>query len=182
MEGDNHMRLSRRHLLRSTLVAAGSLIVAPSLGLASIPSHRKLAFNNLHTGEKLSITYAENGQYIPGALTEINHILRDFRTGDIKAIDPRLLDTVHDLHQIMESNQPFGIISGYRSPATNQALHDHSNNVAVKSQHLLGKAIDLVLPGHDTTQLCRAAKSLRRGGVGYYPEFVHVDTGPVRYW
>jgi len=50
--------------------------------------------------------------------------------------------------------------------------------------HTQGKAIDIRLPGHSLSSLHQTAVSLRGGGVGYYPksDFVHVDTGRVRYW
>ena len=99
-------------------------------------------------------------------------------------MDPGLFDVLHDLRDAMESREAFHIISGYRSPATNAMLHNRSSGVATKSLHMKGMATDIALPGRDLAKLRDAAKSLRRGGVGYYPKpgFVHVDTGRVRYW
>ena len=110
--------------------------------------------------------------------------MRDFRTGDIHAIDVRLLDLLVALHQRMGSARPFDVISGYRSPATNAMLAAESNGVAKHSLHMEGKAIDIRLGDRRLTDLQVAALSLRRGGVGYYPQsnFVHVDVGPPRSW
>jgi uncharacterized protein YcbK (DUF882 family) len=129
-------------------------------------------------------TYWVNGSYIPEALAEIDRNLRDLRTGDVHPIDPQLVDLLHDLELKMRSKAPFEVISGYRSPATNAQLASASGGVARKSFHLRGMAIDIRLPDRNLRQLRKAALSLRRGGVGYYPkpDFVHVDVGPVRSW
>jgi uncharacterized protein YcbK (DUF882 family) len=145
---------------------------------------RSLSFYNLHTGETLRTTYFENGRYIPGALEEVNFILRDFRQNEIKPIDPNLLDLLVRIHQRLDTNQPFDIISGYRSPRTNAMLHARSEGVAVHSLHVDGRAIDICVPGRSLINVRRAAMTLFGGGVGYYPRsgFVHVDTGRIRYW
>jgi uncharacterized protein YcbK (DUF882 family) len=145
---------------------------------------RSISLANLHTGENLKSTYWESGHYIPEALAEIDRNLRDFRTGDVHPIDPELVDLLHDLKLKMRSKTPFEVISGYRSPKTNAQLASESRSVARKSFHLRGMAIDIRLPDCDLRQLRKAALSLRRGGVGYYPkpDFVHVDVGPVRSW
>lgn len=176
--------ISRRSLLRNTLIATASLAVAtPSISLAAQGCTRKLCLHNLHTGEKVSTTYIENGSYIPEALSEINYVLRDFRTNEIKPIDPKLMDILYDIQTVTDSSETFQIISGYRSPQTNAALRQQSHSVAQNSYHILGRAIDISLPGRSTSQLRDAAKFLKRGGVGYYPgQFVHVDTGDIRYW
>ncbi|HHO59512.1 MAG TPA: DUF882 domain-containing protein, partial [Thiotrichales bacterium] len=104
--------------------------------------------------------------------------------GDIHPMDTDLLDLLVTLNHKLGGKQPFQIISGYRSPKTNAALHRKSNGVAVRSLHMQGKAIDIRLPGCKLAELRRAALNCRRGGVGYYPKsnFVHVDTGRVRHW
>jgi uncharacterized protein YcbK (DUF882 family) len=145
---------------------------------------RKLSFNHLHTGERLNITYYEQGQYDPAALNQVRHLLRDFRTGDTHEIDPKLLDLLHATSRKTECILPFQVISGYRSPATNAMLHDHSGEVAKASLHMEGMAIDIHQPGVDLIHTYSAARSLGAGGVGYYPrsQFVHVDVGRVRHW
>jgi uncharacterized protein YcbK (DUF882 family) len=150
---------------------------------AEIPV-RRAYLHNLHTGEWLDEVYFEGGRYVPGALAEAMRVLRDWRNGAEHMIDPGLFDLLHDLRTGLETSAPFQIISGYRSPATNAMLHDHSGEVAAKSQHLLGKALDIRVEGVDLSRLHRAALAAKRGGVGYYPasNFVHVDVGPVRRW
>jgi uncharacterized protein YcbK (DUF882 family) len=175
--------LSRRHLLQ----AAGSLVtlaLAPLPSFARTSSARELSFYHTHTSEKLSVVYAENGRYVPGALREINYLLRDFRSGDVHTIDPRLLDLLHGVQVRTGSRGTFEVISGFRSPTTNETLRHRSSGVARNSMHLKGQAIDVRLTGAATLNLRRAAISMRRGGVGYYPgaDFVHLDTGRVRTW
>lgn len=145
---------------------------------------RHLRFLHLHTSEKLDIVYAENGIYMPDALAEVNHLLRDFRTGDVHRIDPKLLDILHSVQELTGGNGAFEVISGFRSPATNESLRHKSNGVAKKSLHLQGQAIDVRLSDAATRNLRKAAVALRRGGVGYYPDsdFVHLDTGKIRTW
>jgi uncharacterized protein YcbK (DUF882 family) len=146
---------------------------------------RRLSFYNLHTGERLDTLYWSRGDYVAKGLRRINHILRDFRTGEVESIDVRLLDALYELRRRVDSRQPFHVISGYRSPKTNAMLVSQSNGgVAKKSYHLRGMAIDLRLPERDLAQLRRTAMDMQRGGVGYYPSsgFIHVDVGPVRYW
>lgn len=179
--------LSRRRFLRN--MAYGSLLTfgSPMLAKAStghIPSHKSLAFQNTHTGDKLKLTYFEQGRYIEDALQEINYVMRDFRTGDIHPIDPALLDQLYDLKRTLGASKPFHIISGYRSPFTNAMLRKQSHGVARKSLHMLGKAIDVRIPGVETRVLRNAALAMRQGGVGYYrsSDFVHLDTGYFRTW
>ena len=145
---------------------------------------RTLAFYNTHTGEQLKAVYWAQGNYIADSLGEINFILRDYRTNEIKNIDTRLLDLLFAIRNELETQQPFEVISGYRSPETNAFLRAHSSGVAEHSLHLVGEAIDIRTPGRDLRVLQKTAAALKGGGVGYYPksDFVHVDVGRVRYW
>ena len=145
---------------------------------------RTLRFDHTHTGESLSVEYWRQGAYEPQALDAVNRLLRDFRTGDVHPIDPALLDLLHDLRNVTGTSRPFAVISAYRSPATNAALREHSDGVASKSLHLVGKAIDIRLGDVPLETLRSAALSRRAGGVGFYAasNFVHVDTGRVRAW
>ncbi len=176
---------SRRRLLKFGLLAAASYLT-PSLAQAApqTATERMLAFHNLHTGERLQTVYWQNGVYIETALTDINFILRDHRTGDVISIDTSLLDLLHLLQLKLNTEQPFHIISGYRSPKTNAMLRRQGRKVAKKSMHMKGRAIDLRIPTRSTKAVRRAALALRLGGVGCYPKsgFVHVDTGRVRQW
>jgi uncharacterized protein YcbK (DUF882 family) len=174
--------LHRREFLRAGgLLLAG--VAAPAIARASTDV-RALAFDNIHTGEKLNIDYWTSGQYIPGALSTINHLLRDYRNEEVHIIDPRLLDLLNRLHTTLGSAMPFQVISGYRSPATNALLHAESHGVAAKSLHMQGMAIDIRLADRRLEDLHIAAQAMRNGGVGYYPasDFVHVDVERVRYW
>ncbi|MDR3512814.1 MAG: DUF882 domain-containing protein [Caulobacteraceae bacterium] len=145
---------------------------------------RTVALDNLHTGESMQAVYWDQGEYIPDVLDAVNVHLRDYRTGDVHQIDPRLLDLLDSISNLTEAKSSFQVISGYRSPATNAMLHERSDEVAKKSFHMSGMAIDIRLPSVELRHLHAAATSLGRGGVGYYPEsnFVHVDVGPVRSW
>ncbi len=145
---------------------------------------RALAFRNLHTEETLDAVYFDQGDYVPDALQAIDKVLRDFRTGEVHPISPRLLDVLFDLQANTEARGAFQIVSGYRSPQTNDELREKSAEVAKRSLHMDGMAIDLYLDALDLSRLRDAAMDMSRGGVGYYPEsrFVHVDVGPVRHW
>ena len=162
---------------------AARILPASSSSFSALPE-RSLSFYNLHTDEKLKTVYWAQGEYIPGSLDDIHHILRDFRTNELHPIDTRLLDLLCELNSTMETRGPFQIISGYRSPKTNASLREHSTGVAEKSLHLKGMAADIRLPDRSIAQLRDAARSLKAGGVGYYPasQFVHVDVGRVRTW
>lgn len=179
--------VTRRNLLKMGLMAAVPALI-PSAAMAAyrvIPKRsRTLSFYNLHTGESLKTTYFAKGEYIPGALHEINHILRDWRQDEVKSIDPALLDLLAGIRHRLDTSQPFQIISGYRTPKTNAMLHFASEGVAVHSLHLDGKAIDICVEGRSLKNVRRAAISMFGGGVGYYPRtgFVHVDTGRIRFW
>ncbi len=179
--------VSRRNLLKIGLMTVGSALI-PGAAIAAyrvIPHRaRSLSFYNLHTGESLKTTYFANGEYIPGALHEINFILRDWRQNEIKPIDPALLDLLVGIQHRLATKEPFQIISGYRTPKTNAMLHFATEGVAVHSLHLDAKAIDICVEGRSLKNVRRAAMSMFGGGVGYYPRtgFVHVDTGRLRFW
>lgn len=177
-------QLTRRRFLAwgAALTGAPMLALAPRARAASIA--RSLAFEHTHTGERLAITYAQGDRYVPEGIAAVERLLRDFRTGEQHAIDPALLDQLHTLAQITGTRTAFQVISGYRSPGTNQKLRAASRGVASHSLHLEGRAIDVRLADVPLADLRDAALSLRAGGVGYYasPQFVHVDTGRVRRW
>ena len=175
--------VSRRRFL-GAFASAVPLVAAPRLLFAESSAPRALRFIHTHTGEHLAVEYFHHGQYVDDALATVNHFLRDFRTGDVHAIDPGLLDLLHGLTDLTGSARPFQVISGYRSPVTNEMLRHRSEGVAAGSLHMKGQAIDIRLADVPLAHLRSAALSIRRGGVGYYPasDFVHVDTGRVRAW
>jgi uncharacterized protein YcbK (DUF882 family) len=164
--------------------AAGLHPLARALAATATPPVHRLKFYHIHTGEKLDIAYRERGALIPGALTEVNRYLRDFRTEQVHDIDVPLLDALHELFTTFDGRGNFEVISGYRSPHTNAVLRHVTTGVAENSLHIQGRAIDVRLTSAKTLALRDAALVLRRGGVGYYPEsnFVHLDTGAFRSW
>lgn len=184
--------LHRRAFLGLGAMAAATALSPLKVQAAPAADSRKgvlrsLSFFNTHTGERVKSTYCCNGEYDSAALAQLNHILRDFRVNEVKAIDPKLFDLLHELSGVLETDRPFHIISGYRSPHTNAALRARGGaqtGVASQSLHMVGKAIDIRVPGVKLDHLRGAARALKLGGVGYYPSsnFVHVDTGRVRFW
>ncbi|MDH3303689.1 MAG: DUF882 domain-containing protein [Gammaproteobacteria bacterium] len=176
-------------LLRNTSSIVLLLILASFATVSQgtlVKDARELSFYHTHTGKRLDIVYARNGHYVPSALEEINNFLFDFRTGDTVAMDPELLDLIYDVREALGSDSTYQVVSAYRSPKTNEMLRGKSQNsgVARKSQHILGKAIDVRLEGVKTQKLRDQAIAMKRGGVGYYEasDFVHMDTGRIRRW
>jgi uncharacterized protein YcbK (DUF882 family) len=168
-------------------------LLAPLLGHAGTESispaahEYRLRFYHTHTGERLNVVYRRGDRYIPGALDELDHFLRDHRTGDVRHFDPRLFDLLYDLTASLgDSGGEIDVICGYRTPWSNEFLRTRSvhTGVALHSLHMQAEAIDIRLPGIPTAELRDAALRLHRGGVGYYrsSDFVHVDVGRVRQW
>jgi uncharacterized protein YcbK (DUF882 family) len=177
--------LARRKLLSLGLSAAASLIVANPVQAAirKLPE-RSLHLYNIHTGEWLKTTYWAEGRYRSGAVAQVSKFLRDHRSGDVHPMDPKLLDLMGAVHRKFGNKGALHVISGYRSPNTNAMLASASDGVAHNSLHMQGKAVDIRIPGHSVRYVGKAARSLKGGGVGIYPasDFVHIDTGRVRYW
>ena len=181
---------SRRTILKGlsglalTTAATTFLPPAPTFAHNLDGSPRALAFLNSHTGDELDVVYWAEGRYQPDALKQLDYVMRDWRSGEVAPIDSKLFDLLHLLRKDMDTEAPFAIVSGYRSPATNAKLREHSNGVAKRSLHMKGKAIDVSLPGRRLSSLRDMAVSVRAGGVGYYPKsgFIHIDTGRVRSW
>ena len=172
----------RRRFLQG---AGAALVLLPFAATwARTPARRSLSFVHTHTGERLSSVYFQDGEYRVGELARINQLLRDFRTGDVHSIDTGVLDILADLRVLADRDEPYEVISGYRSPLTNAALRRQSSGVAEHSLHLQGRAIDVRLPGFPTHKLRELALDMGRGGVGFYAQsdFVHLDNGRVRYW
>lgn len=179
---------ARRRFLGFGLASLALPLAAKLPALAaepSLPPDRGLSFYNTHTGERDAAEYCRDGCLVPGSLVRINHILRDTRTEEVMDIDVGLLDLLTLLAAELAAAEPFHVISGYRSPKTNEYLRTHGGGgVAANSLHLVGKAVDIRVPGVALRRLYDAAVGLRRGGVGLYPasDFVHVDVGRVRTW
>jgi uncharacterized protein YcbK (DUF882 family) len=145
---------------------------------------RRLHLYSTNTGESFNRVYWADGDYIPEALAEINHLLRDYRANQIKEIDPNLLDLLFNLNHKLEIDNPYHVISGYRTPRTNAMLRKRNRSVARNSLHMAGMAVDLRMPDLPVKYLCNAALEMHCGGVGYYARrgFVHLDVGDVRTW
>jgi uncharacterized protein YcbK (DUF882 family) len=176
----------RRFLKLSILSLLATLKPLQALGAVSSGTDKVKHLNlfNIHTRESVSRCYCDQGQYVSRALDDINWLMRDHRTNEVRPIDPQLLDLLHTVSLKFPTPPVFHIISGYRSPATNARLRRESGKVAQNSFHMYGKAVDLRLPGYTTRNLRKDFVRLQSGGVGYYgrSDFIHIDTGPVRFW
>ncbi len=180
---------------RATIAVTLALLLSPVYLLptsakeasapASHPREYRLRLYHTHTGERIDIVYRNGDNYLPEALAQLDHFLRDHRTGEVHHYSPGVFDLLVDLTaQVGHPGAEYQIICGYRTPWSNNFLRSHSAGVAEHSLHMQAEAIDVRLPGTTTEELRNAALSLHRGGVGYYPrsEFVHVDVGRVRQW
>lgn len=185
------MTWTRRQLLQAGGATAGlalsGLAAVPSKGSAAgvpAPVAKRLSLVNLHTTERLDLTYCRGTDYVPGALSAISVLLRDARSDQRHAIDPTLMDTLYDVARQLEVDAVFQVISGYRSPSSNEVLRERNAGVARHSLHLEGRAIDVRLAGVGSAVLAACAREMNRGGVGYYrkSDFVHLDTGAYRTW
>ncbi|SON48328.1 DUF882 domain-containing protein [Vibrio tapetis] len=177
--------LNRRKFIQLASAGFVTTTLMPTQALASLASKpRNIVFNNLHTGEKIETCYFDGSTYVTEELDRINHICRDFRRNESHPMDKLLLDKISAIQSALGTNAEVQIISGYRSPATNEMLRGKSSGVAKKSHHMLGKAIDFRLEGVALADVRKAAISLKAGGVGYYPgsNFIHIDTGATRSW
>jgi uncharacterized protein YcbK (DUF882 family) len=152
---------------------------------ASVSLDHHLRLYHTHTGERIDIVYRHGDTYLPEAEAQLDHFLRDHRTGEVKHYDPHVFDILSELTQAVgRPNAEIDIICGYRSSWSNEFLRSRSSGVAKNSLHMQAHAIDIRIPGVSPEKLRDAALALHEGGVGYYPRsgFVHVDTGRVRTW
>ena len=185
IDPDAHPECRHRRRILGGVAATAAVLQMPVAHANIRPLHgRTLRFDHLHTGEQLDTTYWSEGRYLKTSLADINYLLRDFRTEEVHPIDPKLLDLLHYLQLETGNDNPFQIISGYRSPKTNAQLRASSSGVAKKSLHMQGRALDIRLPGTPLKTLHRIACNAKVGGVGLYTgsNFIHIDTGRVRYW
>ncbi len=179
--------LSRRGLLGA--FAATALIAAPTYSsafglLKGAGDIRRIKMYSGRTGESIDTIYWIEGEYIPEVLKEINYFMRDWRSDEKTKIDPRNVDIMAAAHRLMDVNEPYMMLSGYRSPSTNAMLRSRSRGVAKNSLHMKGQAADLRLESRSVGQMAKAASACASGGVGRYSRsnFVHMDCGPVRTW
>jgi len=169
-------------LLKTCLLIIAMVMVGSISG--NTGGERVLRFFHTHTGDSLHVVYFRQGEYDPRALADLRVFLADWRDGRQHDLDPQLMDILWQIQQATGSSDTWEVISAYRSPETNELLRSRSRGVAKNSQHLKGNAIDVRLRGLDLDMLRDTATTLKLGGVGYYAgsNFVHVDTGRVRYW
>jgi uncharacterized protein YcbK (DUF882 family) len=179
--------LTRRALLGA--FAATALTAAPTFANASGYLRgggdiRRIRMYSGRTGERMDMIYWIDGHYINDAVKEVNHFMRDWRTDQIKKIDLRTIDIMAASHNLLDANEPYMLLSGYRSPATNAMLRRRSRGVAKNSLHMQGQAADLRLASRSVGQMAQAASACKAGGVGRYPRsnFVHMDCGVTRTW
>jgi uncharacterized protein YcbK (DUF882 family) len=184
--GDQPVRssslLARRRVLGAAVAATTVAFIRPSKAVSFAP--RAVSLYNTHTGEWLRTVYWADGHYIPEAVRDINWVLRDHYNNEVRPMNAGILDVLGMLRHRLDTHNPFLVVCGYRSPATNHMLWVRRSGVAANSYHIKGMAIDLRCERRDLSQVHSAAMSLGAGGVGYYPrsDFVHVDCGPVRRW
>jgi len=175
------MQLSRRRLLCSALACT----FGAGAARARAENRKRIFFRNLHTSEELEVEFSSGGVFIQESLLRIRRVLRDFRTGEEHDIDPGLLDQIHGLAGSLNVDPLFDVISGFRSPETNERLREQGGGgVAKNSLHMQGRAIDVRLGAVACADLADRARGLAQGGVGYYraSNFVHLDTGAFRTW
>jgi uncharacterized protein YcbK (DUF882 family) len=182
--------ITRRRILGGAVALSGVALSGTAVSwpqtLLGAPDEaaRRIVLTNLHTGERLDIEYFREGSYLPKALMSIEVLLRDFRNQMRHTIDPKLMDYLVDVAAQIGVPPAYSVISGYRSPETNERLHERSSGVSQHSLHMQGRAIDVRMSDVDCQDLAARAESLQRGGVGYYraSDFVHLDTGAFRTW
>ncbi len=178
--------VGRRNFLAASLTTSLGLALMAKPVQASRGNSRSLSLYNPHRMEFLTVQYSVGGWYDPDAMGQINHFMRDPRTDEAIEIDGQLVDILYQIQQHAAAGEPLNVVSGYRSPRTNASMRAErrGRGVARNSYHMYGRAADIKLPGYRLARLRDIAVSLDAGGVGYYPysDFIHVDTGPVRYW
>ncbi len=165
--------------------ASASLLLCPFHSVsANVGDLRRINLYNPRTDERIDAIYYTHGEYIPGVMTEIDRILRDFRTNEMVRMDRRVIDIVSATQYMIGHDRPFSVISGFRSQRTNDALRRRTQGVAKKSYHIKGMAMDLRMNGTSVETIANIGDALGCGGVGRYStaNFVHLDSGPVRQW
>jgi uncharacterized protein YcbK (DUF882 family) len=187
MNNANSTGLTRRGLLG--VFAAATVVAAPTYSnafglLRGAGDVRRVKMYSGRSGESIDTIYWIDGQYIPEVLKEVNHFMRDLRADEAMKMSPSNLDIIAATHHMLDVNEPYMLLSGYRTPATNAMLREKSRGVASHSLHMKGMAADLRLKSRTVTQMARAAEVCSAGGVGHYyrSNFVHMDCGPVRTW
>jgi uncharacterized protein YcbK (DUF882 family) len=180
--------LSRRSVLMGGLTLSMSALIsatsfAPALAMTGTGAY-SVSFKNQRSGEVFSGVYRVGNKYLPQAFERINYVMRDVREDEIFPMDPRVIDIISIVHKYLKTDEPYTMLSGYRSPHTNAELRSHGEGVAKRSLHMSGQAIDVRMGDISAKHIRQAAVKLGAGGVGYYPRsgFVHMDSGTFRTW
>lgn len=179
---------SRRFFLKSSLAGMlilGSRLMFPESAAAHSLPEGRLRLYNAHTDERLQVTYRnQSGRYDQEALKDINYLLRCHHSKKVCQMDIQLLEFVNQVEKLVGQGKEIQIYSGYRSPSYNKLLIRLGRGAVPNSLHTVGQAMDFSIPGVRLSKVRQAAAKLRLGGVGYYGRqgFVHIDSGPVRYW
>lgn len=180
--------LSRRRLLGAfasfSMISAAPVYAGTTGFLRGAGNIRRISLRSGRTGESIDIIYWIDGKYIKPALEEVNYFMRDWREDAVANIDRRQVDILAAAHHLLDTNEPFQMLSGYRTPQTNALLRRRSRRVAKSSYHIKGMATDVRLKSRSVSQMARAATAFHAGGVGRYSRsnFVHMDCGPIRTW
>jgi len=180
--------LSRRSVLMGGLTLSLSALISVGsfkpVMAATGNGQYSTSFKNQRSGETFSGVYRIGNKYLPQAFERINYVMRDVREDEIFPMDPRVIDIISIVHRYLDVNEPYELLSGYRSPHTNSELRSHSEGVAKRSLHMSGQAVDVRLGEISAKNIRQAAVKLGAGGVGYYPRsgFVHMDSGDFRTW
>jgi len=172
-----------RRLLLSIIAGAITLPgMARAVPVAPPPGPWRLRLSNPHTGETFDGPYRDENGPIPSAMANLAVFLRDFHANEIIAMDVGVLDFLYSVMGKVGAGEA-AILSAYRSRATNEMLARTTFGVAENSQHIYGRALDVHF-GEKLAEAMQAAREMRRGGVGWYPNsgFIHIDSGPVRNW
>ena len=181
---DEDLRPSRRAVLGAF---AGLCAVAAAPVYAKAPGFlrgggdiRRVRMYSQRTGESLDAIYYIDGRYVSEVLTEVSYFMRDWRQNQVMKYDPRNVDNLAATLRMMDTDEPYLMISGYRTPQTNRML----KGAASHSYHMKAMAADVRLKGRSVKQISGAAFACNGGGVGVYgrSNFVHIDCGPIRSW
>ncbi|MEM0978218.1 MAG: DUF882 domain-containing protein [Pseudomonadota bacterium] len=145
---------------------------------------RQIKMSAQRSGESINIIYWIEGKYVKPALEEISFLMRDWRNDKSMDMDPNNIDNIAAVQNLLETDEPFMLLSGYRTPSTNAMLAARSRRVAKDSYHTKGMAADLRLQSRSMKQVAAAAQAVNGGGVGRYyrSNFTHMDCGPIRTW
>src|SRR6476620_11804942 len=113
--------LSRRRLLGVAAAVTTIGLITPSPAISFAP--RSVSLYNTHTGEWVRTVYWADGHYIREAVRDINWVLRDHHSDEVRPMNAGVLDLLGMLRTRLECHDPFLVICGYRSPTTNHKMY-----------------------------------------------------------